>query len=327
MRDVETTIEVSVIIPVYNEEKYIESCIISLINQTYPREKMEWIVIDGNSTDETVKIIEKYNKEYPLKIINNPKRKTPISLNMGIRSSRGKYIIRFDAHATYSNDYIEKCIYYLENTTADNVGGYVETKADGVIGNAIARMLSTRFGVGGASFRTGNDTGYVDTVPFGAFRREVFEKVGLFDEELLRSEDNDINARIREHGGKVYLASDIVSTYYCRDSIKGVLIQGIQNGNALFRTIRRNPKAMSLRHFVPFLFLLSLVILPLLCLWWPGARNLLVAEMVLYGCIDLAFCIKKENLRYALILIWLYPIFHICYGLGSLLGLIGAELY
>ena len=327
MKEAEATIEVSVIIPVYNEEKYIESCIGSLINQTYPREKMEWIVIDGNSTDATVKLIEQYTDEYPLRIITNPKRKTPISLNIGIKSSRGKYIVRFDAHATFLNDYIERCIYYLENTDADNVGGFVETKAEGFIGNAIAKMLSSSFGVGASSFRTGTDAGYVDTVPFGAFRREVFETVGLFDEELLRSEDNDINARIRQHGGKVYLADDITSTYYCRDSIKGVLKQGIQNGNALFRTIRRNPKAMSLRHFVPFLFLMSLIILPLLSIWLLGVRWLLVSEMVLYGCIDLAFSIKKENRRYVSILIWLYPAFHICYGAGSLLGLVGVELY
>lgn len=321
------TVDVSVIIPVYNEQKHIESCVDSLIKQTYPRERMEWIVIDGNSTDATVKLLERYTNEYPLRVINNPKRKTPVSLNMGIQNSRGKYIIRFDAHTVFPADYVEKCVYYLENTDADNVGGSVETRAEGFIGNAIAKMLSSRFGVGGSSFRIGTNIGYVDTVPFGAFRREVFETVGLFDEELLRSEDNDINARIREHGGKVYLASDIISTYYCRDSISGVLIQAIQNGNALFRTIRRNPNAMSLRHYVPFLFLVSLIILPMISIVQPGTRWLLLSELVLYGSFDLVFSMKRENRRYALILIWLYPIYHICYGLGSLLGLVGAELY
>ena len=327
MKEVKATIEVSVVIPVYNEEKHIGSCINSLINQTYPREKMEWIFVDGNSTDGTVKLMEQYIKEYPLKIITNPKRKTPISLNIGIKNSRGKYIIRFDAHAAFPNDYIEKCIYYLEYTGADNVGGYVETKAEGFIGKAIAKMLSSKFGVGGSSFRIGTKAGYVDTVPFGAFRREVFEKIGLFDEELLRSEDNDINARIRENGGKVYLANDITSIYYCRDSISGVLKQGIQNGNALFRTIRRNPKAMSLRHFVPFVFLMSLIILPLLSIGLPFVRWLLLAEIMIYGIIDCFFSMKRENRQYASILIWLFPIFHICYGFGSLSGLIGAKLY
>ena len=196
---------VSVIIPMLNEEKYIENCINSLINQTFPKFQMEWLLIDGDSNDNTVAICRKYEKDNPIRILRNPDKKTTYALNLGIKESIGKYIVRMDAHALYDNNYIEKCVYYLENTDADNVGGIAITEAKGFVGTAIAKMLSSTFGVGGSAFRVSNESGYVDTVPFGAFRREVFERIGLFNNDLPRSEDNDINARIRESGGKIWL--------------------------------------------------------------------------------------------------------------------------
>lgn len=323
----ESSIEVSIIIPVYNEEKRIEECIYSLINQTYTLGDMEWIIVDGCSTDRTKAIIEKYAKQYPIKLFVNEKRKTPISMNLGIKNSHGKYIIRLDAHASFPSDYVEKCVHYLNTTDADNVGGYVDTKAEGFVGVAIAKMLSSKFGVGGSSFRTGDKEGYVDTVPFGAFRREVFDKVGLFNENLLRSEDNDMNARIRLAGGKIFLTHDIVSTYYCRDSISGLLKMGLQNGNALFRTIRFNPKAMSVRHFIPFVFLLSLVIIPTIGLFVPFFRWAFLIELLCYFALDFFFSFGKKQKKYGIVTFWLYPLFHVSYGCGSLLGLFGMDLY
>lgn len=318
---------VSVVLPAYNEEKYIKNCIESLIAQTYPREYMEWIIVDGNSTDRTRNFIEEYVSQYPIQLIVNKKRKTPISLNMGIKESRGSYIIRFDAHASFPHDYIEKCVECLQHIDSDNVGGWVETKANGYLGNSIARMLSSKFGVGGSAFRTEKKSGYVDTVPFGAFKREVFEKIGLFNEELMRSEDNDINARIIENGGKIYMSSDIHSVYYCRNTVSGVLWQGIQNGNALFRTLKVNPKAMKLRHFIPFIFLLSVLILPILGVLVPAIKWIFLAEIICYLLIDIYYSFFQHNKIQGFVTIWLYPMFHICYGIGSLLGLLGVEMY
>ena len=318
---------VSVVLPAYNEEKYIKSCIESLIRQTYPRDKMEWIIVDGNSTDKTRDIINEYIDEYPIILLINEKRKTPISLNMGIKASKGQFIIRFDAHATFPLDYIEKCVNCLLTTGADNVGGWVETKAEGFIGEAIAKMLSSKFGVGGSSFRTEKKSAYVDTVPFGAFRREVFDRIGLFNEELLRSEDNDINARIVEGGGKVFISEEINSTYYCRDSIPAVLKQGLQNGNALFRTMRINPKAMRIRHFIPFLFLLSVVALPLLGLFNSAFKIIFFAEMACYFVLDIYYSFFTTDRIKGLVTFWLFPMFHICYGIGSALGLLNIEMY
>lgn len=318
---------VSVILPVYNEEKFIEACIQSLIEQSYPKESMEWIVVDGNSTDKTVALISQYLDEYPIILLSNMDRKTPISLNLAIKAAKGDVIIRFDAHASFPPNYIEKCVKCLKETGADNVGGWIETRAEGFIGNSIAKILSSKFGVGGSSFRTEKQSGYVDTVPFGAFKRSVFDKLGLFNEELLRSEDNDINARITKNGGKVYLSHDIHSVYYCRDSIKGLLKQGLQNGNALFRTIVINPKAMSFRHFIPFLFFLSLIVLPIVSIFSSYVLNAFMVELFFYFMLDFFFSFIKKKRNLGFITIWLYPLFHCVYGFGSFLGLIGIKVY
>ena len=136
--------------------------------------------------------------------------------------AKGKYIIRLDAHADYNKDYISKCVFWLDRTNADNVGGVAETKSKGFIGNSIALMLSSKFGVGNSQFRTNGVSGYVDTVPFGAFRKEVFDKYGLYDERLTRNQDNEMNFSIRNNGGKIYMSDEIRFSYYCRDSIKSI---------------------------------------------------------------------------------------------------------
>ena len=320
---------VSVVIPLYNEARYIASLMDSLISQTYPRENMEWILVDGMSTDGTAKIVKQYQTcgEYPIQLLQNTKRKTPYALNMAIQEARGRYIIRLDAHSYFYPDYIERCVHYLETTDADNVGGIAETEATGFVGQAIAKMLSTRFGVGGSDFRIGEGNRCVDTVPFGAFRAEVFQKVGLFNPKLLRSEDNDMNARIRESGGKIWLAEDIRFKYYCRDTISGILKMGLQNGNALFFTLHENPKAMSIRHFIPFLFLLSLMAMPLLSWLVPVAGYAFLLELGLYTLLDIYYSFCNSTPKYGVINVWLYPLFHVVYGVGSLLSLLGIPLY
>lgn len=322
-------IVVSIIVPLLNEEKFIGSFLDSLIYQTYPRRKMEWILVDGDSDDKTREIIEKYkaDNKLPIKLLNNKERKTPFALNIGIKHAKGKYIIRLDAHAEFSSDYIEKCVYYLDNIDADNVGGVAETSANTFIGKAISQMLSTKFGVGGSDFRIGDGNKYVDTVPFGAFRKEVFDRVGLFNTELLRSEDNDMNARIRNSGGKIWLADDIRFKYYCRDTIRGILKMGLQNGNALFFTLRENSKAMSLRHFIPFFFLISVILFPLVGIMFPYAKGLFMIEIVLYLILDVYFSFFNKHPSYGFINVFLYPLFHLIYGIGSLLSLFNIKVY
>ncbi len=318
-------IETSVIIPVYNEERYIDRCIQSIKAQDYDSEKIEFIFVDGNSTDNTFEKLTEYAKDiHNFRILSNPKRTVPYAMNIGIKVSRGKYIIRLDAHAEYAPDYISKCVYYLENTDAENVGGVAETKSHGYIGNAIALMLSSKFGVGNSRFRTNGKSGYVDTVPFGAFRREVFEKLGGYDERLTRNQDNEMNYRIRKNGGKIYLAGDIKFSYYCRDTIRGIAKMAFQNGKWNVISMKLCPGSMGVRHFIPLAFLLSLIGLPILAIISPLFYPLLLLVISSYSILDVYFSIKEATeVRYFPLLVVLFPIFHLTYGFGSIVGIIG----
>lgn len=315
---------VSVVMPIYNEEKHICKCIDSLLLQDYPVENMEWIFVDGCSKDKTVELLNKYQNLYPrlIKILNNPQKIVPYAMNIGIEASCGKYIVRLDAHADYAIDYISKCVYYLENTDAENVGGVAETKANGSMGKAIAKMLSSKFGVGNSQFRTNGESGYVDTVPFGAFKREVFSKYGGYDERLVRNQDNEMNFRIRKNGGKIYLANDIHLSYYCRDSIKGISTMARKNGMWNIITMKLCPGSMGLRHFIPFMFVLSILGLAVLGFAHKIFWTVLGLELALYLALDVLFSIKSaSNIKEFFKLIILFPIFHVTYGIGSILGI------
>ena len=213
-------------------------------------------------------------------------------MNIGIENALGKYIIRLDAHADYAIDYISKCVYYLENTDAENVGGIAETKANGFMGNAIAKMLSSKFGVGNSQFRTNGESGYVDTVPFGAFKREVFFKYGAYDERLVRNQDNEMNFRIRKNGGKIYLSNNIHFSYYCRDSIKGISSMASKNGMWNVITMKLCPGSMGLRHFVPFLFVMSVLSFGILGMLHSFFWMALGLELTLYLVLDVFFSAK-----------------------------------
>ncbi len=316
---------VSVVMPVFNEEKYIDKCIESLLKQDYSKSNMEWIFVDGCSTDKTVSILNSYVERYPelIRVYNNPQKIVPYAMNIGISVSRGKYIVRLDAHAEYASDYISKCVYYLENTDADNVGGVAQTKANGFMGKAIAKMLSSKFGVGNSQFRTNGKSGYVDTVPFGAFKREVFKKYGGYDERLVRNQDNEMNFRIRKNGGKIYLSDEIHLSYYCRDSIKGIAQMARKNGMWNVITMKLCPGSMGLRHFIPLTFVLSVVLLAILGILHPIFWLGLSIELFLYLIMDIFFSVKQaSNVKEAFALVLIFPVFHISYGMGSVKGII-----
>lgn len=317
--------QVSVVIPVYNEEKYIEKCIESLLCQTFPKSDMEWIFVDGCSKDQTKEILLRYQKQWPelIKILLNPNRTVPYAMNIGIGESVGTYIIRLDAHAEYPETYIEKCVHYLNTTDADNVGGLAETKGNSEMGKIISLMLSSKFGVGNSQFRINGKSGFVDTVPFGAFRRTVFKKLGGYDKRLTRNQDNEMNYRIRKNGGKIYLAEDIHFAYYARDTIKGILKMAFQNGKWNVITSRLCPGTMGIRHFIPMAFVVSLLFLIPCSMLGEIWKNLLSFELFLYGLLDIIFSIKSgEALSERLWLLFLFPSFHISYGIGSLGGVI-----
>lgn len=316
---------VSVIIPVYNEERYIENCIQSLLEQDYPKNKMEFLFLNGRSTDKTVQIIDTFLEQYSslIRIIENPNRTQSYAMNIGIMEAKGKYILRLDAHADYDKHYISECVRLLETGLYQNVGGVADTKARSKFGEVVALMMSSRFGVGNSQFRTSDMEGPVDTVPFGAFSKDYLVSLGGFDERLNRNEDNEINYRIRKNGGVVYLSPKIRFTYYCRDTLKGILSMAFQNGKWTLIASRLCPGSMSLRHLIPLLFVLSIIALIVLDHFFAVFYLLLMLELALYFSLALLFSIKtKADFKMILQLLLLFPAFHISYGCGSIFGII-----
>ena len=316
---------VSVVIPIYNEEKYIKGLIQSIEKQDYDKNKYEVIFVDGNSSDKT---IENLNKEIEgtginYKIISNPEKITPKSVNMGIKEAENDIIIRLDAHSEYPSNYISKCVYYINNVEADNVGCLFAAKGRGTIGKAIANVVSSKFGVGNAGFRINAESGYVDTVPYGTFRKELFDKIGYFNEELIRSEDNEFNNRIIKNGGKVYLFNEVEITYYPRETISKIMKMGFDNGKWAIYTGYIIPGSMKLRHFIPLFFVLGLIaglIITMLNLKW--LTMCFLAVMCVYLLLDIMFTIKniiRDGIGQLVCLI-IYPLFHIAYGIGSIGG-------
>ena len=193
---------VSIIIPCRNEEKFIGKCLDSIIAQNYPQDKLEVLVVDGRSTDGTKEIVEEYAQKYPfIKVLDNPRKIAPTALNVGIKGAKNEIIIRMDAHNVYEKSYVSKCIKYLRESNVDNVGGiWVTLPGDNtIIARSIALALSHPFGVGNSYFRIGSKKPrLVDTIPFGCYRKEVFKEVGLFNENLIRNQDIELNLRIKD---------------------------------------------------------------------------------------------------------------------------------
>lgn len=319
---------VSVIVPIRNEEKYIEKCIESIIGQSYPKDRMEVLLVDGISKDNTRKIIERYVGRYrSIRLLDNPEKNVPAALNIGIKASKGDVVVRLDAHAYYDRDYISKCVDTLDKVDAYNVGGPIQTlPGDNTIkAKAIALATSHPFGVGNSQFRTSSDAKYVDTVPFGAFRRAIFDKVGLFNERLLRNQDIELNSRIRRSGGKIFLNPEIKSYYFNRSTLKALWQQNFKNGMWNIFTSAVSQRSLSLRHFIPFIFIVSLAASLILSLIHPAGVLLfsLVAGSYLLANIFFSFKIGlKKGPETIPFLPLVFSTLHFSYGLGSIFGVL-----
>ncbi len=199
-------LQVSITIPCLNEEKYIGKCLDSIIACTYPKAYLKVFVVDGGSSDTTLQILQNYLQQHSfLQVLHNPNKSTPISLNMGIKASEMDVAIILGAHAAIHPDYVEQCLLAFQN--APNIGctgGVLEQINENQESKIIALAMSSPFGVGNAHFRTGLKDGLVDTVAFGAYKKEVFEKIGYFDEELARNQDDEFNYRLIKNGYSIY---------------------------------------------------------------------------------------------------------------------------
>ena len=320
---------ISVIIPCRNEEKFIGGCLDSVISQDYPKEKMEVFVVDGMSEDKTREIVQNYGQKYSfIKLLDNQKKFTNFAFNLGIKEARGEVVVLMGAHAGYKRDYISKCVRYLNEYNADNVGGIVKTipAKDTLIAKSIAISLSSFFGAGGSYFRLGPKViREVDTVFGGCYKKEVFNKIGLFNENLRRSQDMEFNLRLKKAGGKILLVPEIVVFYYPQTNLKDFLKHNFNDGVWVTYPLKFKIKIFSWRHLIPLFFALGLLGLFTLSFFFLAAKILFNLLFGSYLLLNLLFSLKislKAGLKYILVLPITFAVRHIGYGFGSIFGLI-----
>lgn len=316
----------SVICPIYNEEKYIGACIESILAQDYPKDDLEVIFADGMSTDRTREIVAGYTARYPwIRLIDNPDRIVPPALNAAIKASKGDIIMRLDAHAEYPADYFSALTRALRELKADNVGAVCVTLPtnDTPAAKAIAAVLSSRFGMGNSAFRVGaKEVSQVDTVPFGCWPREVFDRIGLFDLDLVRNQDDEFNGRLTKAGGKIYLLPDVEVKYFARDKVAKVARMFYQYG--LFKPLvnKKLGSPATLRQFVPLLLVVGLVVGAVISLIWHPFVWIYLTGIALYLLMALAFSLRSSrNLRQVIIQTATYVTVHVSYGAGYIAGL------
>jgi glycosyltransferase involved in cell wall biosynthesis len=319
---------VSIVVPCRNEEAFIGRCLDSILASEYPQSRLEVLVVEGLSTDRSREILARYAAAHPaIRLLDNPQGSTPAALNVGIRASSGDIIIRMDAHVLYPPDYIRRLVDGLRESGADNVGGVLETMPaeDTPIAKAIAIGLSHRFGVGNSHFRTGTrDRREVDTVPFGCFRREVFERNGLFDEELIRNQDDEFNFRLITRGGKVLLLPDVFCRYFARRSLGALSRMYYQYGYFKPLVARKVRRVMTVRQLIPALLVATLAVGAGLSPWLPAARAILAVVALSYAFLVLSFSLaaaRKHGPSCGALLAAVFPVLHFSYGAGFILGI------
>lgn len=320
---------VTAMIVVRNEEKNISKAILSFLNQDYPKDKYELLIIDGESTDHTIEAakqtVEAYSKEnvaVSVRYLDNPKRLLATGWNIGIREAKGEYVVRIDAHAQADPCLISKGVHILlQKEDVVCVGGRLETEPLTEKGRVISDVLSSPFGIGNARFRYANESGYVDTVAYGVYRKAIFEKAGYFNEEFARNQDNDMHGRIKKCGGKFYLDTSIRSIYHSRETAKGMMKQAFGNGKWIIIGCRKSEskEGISLRHLVPLFFVLANLLLILSGIFLEIPRWIFLFMYVLYFFMATYFALKKtKNISKIFKMCGYYWLLHMSYGFGSI---------
>jgi len=317
---------VTIIIPLRNEGERIVDFLGCIFAQDHPPDRMEVIVADGGSDDSTPQIVSEYAKTHPnLRLVQNPGRIVSTGLNIALAAAKGEIIVRVDGHTLIEPDYVRRCVEALQRAGAANVGGRMNAVARGRFGEAVAAATSSPFGVGGARFHYSDKEEWVDTVYMGAWPRRAFEEMGLFDEDLVRDQDDEFNYRLREHGGKILLDPGIKSSYTNRSTPWALWKQYFQYGFWKVRVMQKHPNQMRLRQFAPPFFVLSLLIV--LGLWllvptgWIGVAAV-GGSYVLANLAASVLTASKKGWRHVFLLPVVYAILHLSYGLGFLAGLV-----
>lgn len=316
---------VSVVIPMRNEEAWIERCLLTVLAQDYPWECVEILVVDGMSTDGSRRVLAEMTESDPrIRVIDNPGLIVPTGLNLAIAAARGDIIARIDAHTILEPDYLRVGVELLARSGAANVGGPMVCRGGGPVGDAIARAMHSRFGIG-AVFHFATTETECDTVYMGMWPREVFERVGLFDTELVRNQDDELNYRIRKAGGRILVTPAMRSLYQNRESWKALARQFYQYGEWKVRVLQKHPRQMSVRHFVPPAFQFGVVAAVALGLLWPAAGWIAPCAVASYATVMALVAAmtrsagapaERARLWLALVLI------HQCWACGFLVGLV-----
>jgi glycosyltransferase involved in cell wall biosynthesis len=316
---------ISIVIPCRNEKEHIETCLHSILAQEALPEGVEIIVADGMSDDGTREILDRLAADTPcLRAINNPGRIVSSGLNAAVREAQGNIIVRMDAHTEYAPDYLSQCVSVLRETGANNVGGPARTKSTTYLQSAICAAYHSFFAVGGARFHNVRYEGYVDTVTYGCWPREVFDRIGFFDEELVRNQDDEFNLRLTRAGGKIWQSPRIRSWYQPRGSLLSLFRQYQQYGYWKVRVIQKHQLPASVRHLVPGFFIFALTMLPLLGLWWSFALWCWLALLGVYIVSNASASLltaARTQWRLLPVLPLAFACYHFGYGYGFLHGM------
>lgn len=323
-----TNEQISIIIPCYNEGKYIRDCIESIVNSNINNYTLEIIVVDGNSTDNSIKVIEDLSLNYNfIRVLNNPQRVIPAAMNIGIKAAKFEIIMKMDAHSEYDKNYINKCVNSLIKNKVDNVGGKVihVPRENTYVGKAICIALSSPFGVGNSFFRIGSDKEkFVDTVPFGCFKKSTLIKVNCYDEKIFRSEDILLNHKIKKNGGKILFLPNLKIYYKTRSKFIEFIQHNFDNGKwSILPIFISKEFPFSFRHQIPLIF--SLYILSILILSYNYVITVLMLPLFIYLFLNLSFSFyestKNSSPIQILVLPLIYFSLHFSYGIGSVVAL------
>jgi len=322
---------VSIIVPCYNEQSTIGLLLEAINDQSYPSSNMEVIIADGLSTDGTRREISRYKREFPelpIKVVDNHKQTIPSALNRAIEQATGEFILRLDAHSVPNREYVERCVKAIEAGLGSNVGGVWDIRpgGDSWIAKSIAAAASHPLGVGDARYRVGGEAQSVDTVPFGAFRKSLIDRVGPFDERLLTNEDYEFNVRVRQSGGVVWMDPEISSIYFARSNLVELARQYWRYGYWKARVLQLYPRTLRWRQMLPPMFVLGLLLLSAVSIFIPELFLLLMAVIAIYVLALFAAgvhtAIKNRNILMALGVPAAIATMHLSWGAALLWSLV-----
>jgi glycosyltransferase involved in cell wall biosynthesis len=319
---------VTVIMPIRNEGAFITRSLGAVLDQDYPAELMQVLVADGMSDDGTREMVVELARTHPdhdVELVDNPGRIVPTGFNAALDRARGDVIVRVDGHTIVAPDYVSQCVAALAASGADNVGGRMDAEGSGPVAAAIALATSSRFGVGDSQFHYATGEHWVDTVYLGAWPREVFARVGPFDPEMVRNQDDEFNYRLRAAGGRILLTDRIRSRYYSRASLRTLFRQYRQYGLWKVRVLQKHPRQMSARQFVPPVFAAVVYGGAVLAPVSPAVRRAWTASLGAYALAALTASMsvaRRAGWRHLPVLPAAFAAVHVGYGTGFLAGLL-----